>query len=471
MEVEMAAAESVSGDQSPYLHEETPHDGHTHTGTDSTKESTKDSEDQSSSQPQNADDTVYPHGLRLISTLTALILSVFLVSLDRTIIATAIPRITSEFNSLSQVGWYASAFFLTLASFQSTWGKCYKYFPMKLIFLLSIFLFELGSLVSGVAPNSTALIVGRAISGCGGAGIIAGAYILIALSGPPKKRPLYTGLIGAVYGIASVVGPLLGGVLTENVSWRWVFYLNLPIGGVSAGIILFTLEVPKSVQAEEVGWKEKILQMDLLGTFIIMGAVTCFLLALQWAGVTKSWSDKDVVGTLVGFVVLFVIFCVLEWYLGERALLQGRLLKKRIIIVSSVYGTFLGGAFFSLVYYLPIYFQSISGVSPLASGTRNLGLIILISLFSIISGAAITVFGHYVPWMIGGSVLAAIGSGLLYTLGIGSTSSHWIGYQIVAGMGFGGGFQVPVIATRKLMGRENFLIGAVSEANRSSKMP
>jgi len=163
----------------------------------------------------------YPTAFRLAMIIVALALSMFLVAIDMTIVATAIPRITDQFHSLDQVGWYGSAFFLTLASFQSTWGKAYKYFPLKTSFLISILIFEIGSLVCAVAKNSTTLIVGRAIAGAGGAGIASGAYTIIAFSAPPQKRPAFTGILGASYGIASVIGPLLGGVFTDKLSWRW----------------------------------------------------------------------------------------------------------------------------------------------------------------------------------------------------------------------------------------------------------
>lgn len=167
---------------------------------------------------------LYPGPAKLFPILLAVVLSIFLVALDMTIVATAIPRITDEFQSLNDVGWYGSAFFLTVAAFQSTWGKAYKYFDLKWTFMVAIFIFEVGSLICGVAPNSTALIVGRAIAGAGGAGIASGAYTILAFAVEPARVAAFTGILGATYAVASVVGPLLGGVFTDNVSWRWCFY-------------------------------------------------------------------------------------------------------------------------------------------------------------------------------------------------------------------------------------------------------
>jgi MFS transporter, DHA2 family, glioxin efflux transporter len=200
--------------------------------------------------------------------------------------------------------------------------------------------------------------------------------------------------------------------------------------------------------------------MDLLGTFTIMAAVVCYLLALQWGGVSKSWSDSSVVGTLVGFVLLIIAFIAVEWYMGERALLQGRLLKQRTIAMTCTYVFFFAGGFFALLYYLPIYFQSIKNVNASQSGIRNLPLVIAASLMTIVSGGLITVYGHFTPLMLLSSVLATIGCGLVYTLNIDSSPGAWIGYQALAGIGVGLGLQIPIIANQASVGMSD--LSAVS---------
>ncbi|PMD31482.1 MFS general substrate transporter [Hyaloscypha variabilis F] len=390
----------------------------------------------------------YPKGFQFAFILIALILSIFMVALDLTIVATAIPKITDEFKSVSQIGWYGSAFFLTVASFTSSWGKLFKYFTLKWTYLTAVFLFELGSLICAVAPTSTALIIGRAIAGLGAAGVGSGAFILVAFIAPPQKRPAYLGIIGASYGISAVIGPLLGGVFTEKATWRWCFYINLPIGGLAAAILVIFFRLPAHVKPAEATFREKMLQLDPIGIVLIMAAVICYVLALQWGGLTHPWSSSTIIGLFVGFGLLLLCFCFDQWYMEERAMLPKRLLKDRYIHQGMAYSFTIAGTYFLVLYFLPIYFQVIDNVSPIQSGVRNLPLILAITLATIVSGVGITVTGRPMPFMIVAGVLSTVGVGLLFTLTIGSSSAKWIGYQVIAGLGLGLGFQVPVSAVQ-----------------------
>lgn len=225
------------------------------------------------------------------------------------------------------------------------------------------------------------------------------------------------------------------------------FYINLPIGFISACIILLFFNISASASAK-ISLVEKILQMDPLGTLIVLGAVSCYILALQWGGQTKPWDSSPVIGLFIGFGLLSIAFGFLEYFQGERAMITPRLFRDRVVYISSLYAFFFVGSYLVILFVLPIYFQSVDGVSPIASGVRNLPIIIAVTIAMIVSGGIISMNGHYVPYLIVGGAVATIAAGLLYTLDVGSSSGRWIGFQALAGLGWGLSFQVPIIAAQ-----------------------
>ncbi|KAI0388445.1 major facilitator superfamily domain-containing protein [Xylariaceae sp. FL0594] len=373
----------------------------------------------------------YLTGFHLWLVFVALALSVFLIGLDFTIVATAIPAITDEFHGIRDVAWYGPAIFLTAAGFTSAWGKVYKYFPLKSSYLVAILIFELGSLICGVAPTSTTLIIGRVIAGVGGAGVASGAYTIVGFISEPKKRPAYTGTMGAAYGLTNALGPIIGGVFSQTTTWKWCFYVNLPVGALSAVVITLFFKNPEYSKSKQhqATFATKAAQMDIVGILLIMRAVISYILAVQYGGQAMPWSSQTLIGLLVATGVILLLFSVWEYFQGERAM----------------YTLFLGGAFFTMVYYLPIYFQSVQGAIPIGSGVRNLPFILGSTLGSITSGLFISFTGLSTPTMLGASAVGAVGCGVCILLDEKTTTGKWVGYQLVAGLALGSGFQLPII--------------------------
>ncbi|KAL4736631.1 major facilitator superfamily domain-containing protein [Aspergillus similis] len=396
-----------------------------------------------------AGEAEYPGFAKVAVIILGLYLSVFLVALDQTIIGVAIPEITNQFKSIEDIAWYGSAYFLTSTALQPSFGRLYKIFSAKWAFLCAVFVFELGSLICAVAPSSTVLIVGRAIAGIGVAGIFSGAMVIIALCVPLPKRPLVFGMFGMVWGIASIAGPLLGGAFTDSVSWRWCFYINLPIGGISMAIIVFILQLPEQNKSSKpTSLFDRIKQIDFIGAALLIPSIICLLLALQWGGNKYTWGNGRIIGLFVTFGVLAILTVFSQIKLGDRATLPPRIMVQRSVITSATYALLFGGSFFVLVYYLPIFFQSVRGSSAMTSGIQLLPLMLATVVSSVLTGILVTIFGYYTPFLIGSTAIASIGAGLITLYSIDISSGKWIGYQILLGAGVGAGFQIPMTAVQ-----------------------
>ncbi|KAF2121675.1 major facilitator superfamily domain-containing protein [Lophiotrema nucula] len=404
--------------------------------------------------------TEYPSKAKLTIITTALCLAVFLMALDNAIIATAIPRITEQFHSLTDVGWYGSAYLLTTAALQLQFGKFYTYLSIKWVFLTAVGIFELGSLLCGVARSSTMLIVGRAIAGLGAAGIYSGALIILANSVPLPKRPAYIGLIGSMYGVSSVAGPLLGGAFTDKATWRWCFYINLPIGAITVVLITFFFPQPQQHKPPREPLLKRIDRFDPIGTLLLVPAVICLLLALQWGGIKYSWSNGRIIALFILGGLLLIGFVGVQLWKQDKATVPPRVFRNRTVWASSLYAFGLGASFFIGVYYIPIWFQAVKGTSAVGSGIRNLPMMLSAVLLSILAGVLVTVQGHYAPYLYVGTVLMSIGAGLLSTWNPDTKSSVWIGYQILFGVGVGVCLQQPMVAVQTVLDIKDVPVGA-----------
>ncbi|KAI9697752.1 MAG: hypothetical protein M1836_004428 [Candelina mexicana] len=405
------------------------------------------------------DDTEYPSGRALALIIVALMLAVFLVALDRTIIGTAIPRITDQFHSVGDVGWYGSAYLITASAFQLLFGRIYTFYSPKWVFLAAIGLFEVGSVVCAAAPTSTAFIIGRAIAGLGAAGIFSGGIIIIVHTVPLPKRPMFQGMFGGIFGIASICGPLIGGVFTTKVSWRWCFYINLPIGAVTVAILILILKLPNPTKANT-PFRQQLAQLDPIGTLFFLPSIVCLLLALQWGGTTYTWSNGRIIALLVLFGVLFIAFVGVQIWKQELATVPPRIFRQRSIAAGVWYTFCVGGSMITLIYFLPIWFQAIKDVNAVQSGIRTLPLVLSLVVAAITGGSLVTRFGYYTPFMLICSTLTAVGAGMLTTLKVDSGRSKWIGYQVLYGLGLGCGMQQGSVAAQTVLSKKDASTGA-----------
>ncbi len=434
---------------------------HSQSETSKSTSSVKDGHAQDQNLSKTTSEPAYPPKSQMLFILASIFLVVFLTALDRLIIGVAIPSITNEFGSLGDVGWYGSAYLLTSCAFMLFVGKIYTFYNPKWVYLASLVVFEIGSAVCGAAPNSNAFIVGRAIAGLGSAGLFQGGIIIIVYVVPLHKRPQYTGFIGLVFGVASAVGPLLGGAFTDGPGWRWCFYINLPCGGAVLLLLLTTLHIPpEMLRQQPTTLKGKISSLDLLGLFFFLPCIVCLLLALQWGGVTYNWSSARIIALLVVCGLCLLAFLADQSWRGDKAMVPGRIFLQRSILAGMWFALFAGGALMTMLYYLPIYFQAIKGVSAVKAGIMNLPMVLSLAIASVMAGILTRRTGYFAPWMLLSSVITPIAAGSISTFTPHTAHPAWIGYQVLFGFGFGLGLQQPSVAAQTTLARKDVSIGA-----------
>ncbi|KAG0143946.1 hypothetical protein CROQUDRAFT_48074 [Cronartium quercuum f. sp. fusiforme G11] len=411
-------------------------------------------------------------GKKLFLAFVGMLMAILLIALDQTILSPALPVIASDFNALNQIGWIASAYFITQVSFLLLYAQFLMNFIRRWVFILAVSIFEVGSLLCALSPNVTCLIIARAVAGIGAAGIFVSCLSIIADITELEDRPKLLGSFGAVFAASSVIGPLLGGAFTDHLSWRWCFWINLPCGAIT--ILSIFLVIPNAPPPETPGalqnmvdlrWNRltfgrylpahgsflhKLGTLDFVGAFMLVGFIILLVLPLQWGGNQYAWDSALVIGTFCGFGGLLGIFLLWEWKgVDERngsSLFPFRLLTNFTQVGTCLQAFFVMLTMLTAVYFLPIHFQAVKGATATDSGIDLLPLMLSIVLSAGVAGFAISSTGYYWPALVFGPVLLTVGSGLLHTLDEFASDGKLIVFQIIMGVGIGLVLQNVVVA-------------------------
>jgi MFS family permease len=340
-------------------------------------------------------------------------------------------------------------------------GKVYKFYAVKPVYLASVIVFEVGSAVCATAPSSNAFIVGRGIAGLGSSGIFSGGMVILFHTVPLRQRPIYQGCFGAIFAIASVVGPLLGGIFTDKITWRWCFYINLPVGALSIIVTSFLLKLTnQKLDTKATGLIPKLKQLDPIGNLIFFPGVISLILALQLGGSRYSWGNARIILLFVLSTILCLTFIGIQIRKQEKGILPPRIVKQRSIAAATFFSFFSQAGSMILLYYLPIWFQAIRGVSAIRSGILMLFLILSVVVGSLSSGILVSKLGFYNPFMILGSILTCIGAGLMTTFAPSTGPAKWISYQVLFGLGAGLSMQQPMNVIQAVLGRQDIATGS-----------
>ena len=378
------------------------------------------------------------HGRALATVFGALMLGMFLAALDQTIVSTALPTIVGDLGGIDHLSWVVTSYLLAATASTPLYGKLGDMYGRKPVFLAAILIFLAGSLLSGLSRSMGELIAFRGLQGVGAGGLMVGAQAIIADIVPPRERGRYMGLIGSVFAVASVAGPLLGGFLVEAISWRWVFYVNMPIGAAAVLVVAFRLHLHTPPLRHDI---------DYLGALLLTAGVSAVILVTTWGGNEYAWASAVIVGLAVAGAALLAVFLWHERRAAEPVIPLG-LFRSSVFRVASSLGFLIGLAMFGAIIFIPLFLQLVYGVSPTSSGLRMLPLMAGLLGASIMSGRAISRIGRYKVFPIAGTAVTALGMLLLSRLEV--DTAPWVAsvYMLVLGIGIGLVMQVLVLVVQ-----------------------
>lgn len=361
-----------------------------------------------------------------------------LAALDGTIVATALPTIVGELGGLDHLSWVVTAYLLTSTTSTLLYGKISDLYGRKIVFQAAIVIFLIGSVLAGLSQDMTQLIVFRGVQGIGGGGLMAMAFAIVGDILSPRERGRYTGYLGSVFALASVVGPLIGGFFVDHLTWRWIFYINLPLGLVALAVASTVLQLP---------FPRREHRIDLLGALLVVSGVTCLLLVAVWGGKEHAWGSATIVGLATAGVALLGFFVLWEQRASEP-ILPMRLFRSDIFRVTTVLALLIGAAMYGGIAYLPLFLQAVTGASATMSGLLLLPLMAGIMATSITSGRVIARTGRYRAWPIAGMAVSAFGMFLLSLMDVDTPRWQSSVSMLVLGIGIGMVMQVLILAVQ-----------------------
>ncbi|MBC7460956.1 MAG: MFS transporter, partial [Thermoleophilia bacterium] len=368
----------------------------------------------------------------------ALMLGMLLAALDQTIVSTALPTIAGDLNGLDHISWVVTAYLVATTVTTPLYGKLSDLFGRKPLFIIAIVVFLAGSVLAGISQNMAELVGFRFLQGAGAGGLMVLAMTIVADVVPARQRGTYQGYIGSLFAVSSVIGPLLGGFFTDHLSWRWVFYINLPIGALALFAVITSLHLPQARVAHTIDW---------LGAALLTSGVGVVLLGITWGGSEYPWGSWQVVGAVAHGLAVLGVFGVVESRASEP-IIPLRLFKNPVVLIGSLASGVVGFAMFASIVFLPLFLQVVSGRSATSSGLQLVPLMIGLLSTTIIIGRRITATGRYKRYPMVGSLVIALALYLLSTMDHATHGWQVNLYMLLLGAGLGSAMQVLILAVQ-----------------------